>query len=490
VDASGTCSVDDDCKDPMHPTCIGGRCDVCTDSNQCTGHASGAVCAKNAGGQCVQCVGDEGCAKDSTTPICSSSNKCVGCGPVGDAGTGNGCQSNANGHQCVTSGARTGACVECLLSTQCPGGDAANPVCNTTTNKCGACVDDASCMAKDPSRPGCAKSGACVQCTLDKHCSDPTKPICDTSSNRCVPCTSDRQCVAKLGDNPGVCMSHLDGHCATDAETLYVKAGGVRCAGGSAGDGSSGSPFCRIEDGLKKTTAAKHLLLLRGPDGLAGWTTTAGPQLSVIGQAGATIGPGASIGIHITGRDVYLRGVTVTGFTESGILADMAATLRLDGCLITGNNGGVLVDGGDFAIVNTIVAANHMGLVPDGTFYGGVRLRSVAAGKLTSFRYNTVVDNEVAGLSCAGPYAVQSLLASGNGGGTTDVVMCAPDGSSRVGGDPKFDTTAGRAYHLTAASPCLDTGDPKSSPAQDIDGDDRPQPLGGKSDCGADELKR
>jgi hypothetical protein len=41
-------------------------------------------------------------------------------------------------------------------------------------------------------------------------------------------------------------------------------------------------------------------------------------------------------------------------------------------------------------------------------------------------------------------------------------------------------------YHLTADSPCIDTGTSEGAPSDDIDGDTRPQGQG--YDMGADEF--
>ena len=45
-----------------------------------------------------------------------------------------------------------------------------------------------------------------------------------------------------------------------------------------------------------------------------------------------------------------------------------------------------------------------------------------------------------------------------------------------------------KPYHLTATSPCVNVGDAMDFPADDIDGDARPLPVGSLSDCGADEV--
>ena len=100
------------------------------------------------------------------------------------------------------------------------------------------------------------------------------------------------------------------------------------------------------------------------------------------------------------------------------------------------------------------------------------------------FRNNTIVDNEVICLVCAESYAVKSLLIANNA--VEQVLGCMPT-TSYVGSAPKLDPA--RPYHLLAGSPCENTGDLTDFPLDDLDGDARPQPLGARSDCGADELK-
>src|SRR5205814_5810078 len=99
----------------------------------------------------------------------------------------------------------------------------ASPVC--VQNKCAPCTQQPdACATRTPALPVCAPTGACVECTADQHCTTATKPICDTATNKCAPCTGDAQCVKKGGaGNSGICMFHQDGHCASDAEVIYVQ---------------------------------------------------------------------------------------------------------------------------------------------------------------------------------------------------------------------------------------------------------------------------
>jgi hypothetical protein len=64
-----------------------------------------------------------------------------------------------------------------------------------------------------------------------------------------------------------------------------------------------------------------------------------------------------------------------------------------------------------------------------------------------------------------------------------DRFSLASEAANTEGGDPGFEATSD--YHLTAGSPCVDTGIADHAPNVDIDGEPRPQ--GGGVDRGAYE---
>jgi hypothetical protein len=98
---------------------------------------------------------------------------------------------------------------------------------------------------------------------------------------------------------------------------------------------------------------------------------------------------------------------------------------------------------------------------------------------------------------CDGSYPVRGLLVANNMANSMggQVTACAFDTSSYVGGlapvDAHFDTTPGRAYRLTPQSTlCVDVGNTMDFSTHDIDGNPRPSPANGRSDCGAHELQK
>ena len=136
-------------------------------------------------------------------------------------------------------------CVSCaLVDAGCP---TATPACEADSGRCVECLGDGDCV-RDATKSFC-QAGLCVGCAgagasacagpnhgqSGVHAGRNVRRVRDErrlqsrrethlrhlSVNVCVPCTSDAQCSGKAG-RPGVCMFQQDGHCATDAESVYV----------------------------------------------------------------------------------------------------------------------------------------------------------------------------------------------------------------------------------------------------------------------------
>ncbi len=510
------CAKSSDCTaDPTKPVCVANQCVACISAtNECRAKSSAAPVCDSATGKCVGCLANADCTSsadggvdggtdggadggvaagfcnlttnqcvgclahsncnDPSRPICGSSQTCVGCGT--QSAPLDGCATkNPALPVCKL---ETGACVECVGDLDCQ--TSTSPACDTSANKCVECVQSSHCKAA--SAPVCDTAARhCVQCLKDGDCSGAT-PIC--TNQQCTKCTSDAQCATKLGANPGVCMFHQDGRCATDAETIYVQDNATICSPSAASGGTAVNPFCNSQDGANAVASTKRLVVMRGPDAWLGWSATySGAQVSVVGQNGATIAPGAAVGIHLVSGDLYLRGLTVAGSFNTGITVDSGATLRMDRSILTNNaKGGLIVAaGGAFDISNSVFDKNGPGSVGAVSF-GGVYLGAVSAAGPGRFWYNTVINSGAAGVVCADPsQSLSGLLFYNNTVG--DMLNCATPTSSKSG-DPLFDTS--RPYHLTAASPCVNAGG-TTCPLDDIDGDTRP--IGTACDCGADEYK-
>ncbi len=278
-------------------------------------------------------------------------------------------------------------------------------------------------------------------------------------------------------------MFHDGGRCASDAETIYVERSGTCAMTVSPTGGTSAMPYCLAQTGVDAVTPTRRVVVLRGP--LTSMTVTnSGPVITVVGQMAAALEPGAAgPGVQLNSGDLYLRGVAIRRGSFEGVVAEAAGTLRMNRCVVEGNaKGGILLKSAGFDITNTVVAGNGPGDDPTGQFqWGGVLIQVPGAGRAARFANNTVVGNNVLGLSCNGKVDTPGLIAYGTPSPGRDI---APACMAPVccTGDPLLTPT----YRLMSGSPCIDKVPANMSAPDDIDGEARPK--GAASDCGADEL--
>ena len=290
----------------------------------------------------------------------------------------------------------SGTCVECTANSHCT--SSGKPVCNTSTN-------------------------LCVQCTDSSQCSGAT-PIC--SSNTCVACTADAQCVAKLGQNPGVCMSHQDGRCATDAETIYAEetAGCSTTSGGTAT-----APYCDSQTAISALSATRRLIVVRGTVGGFSYYTP-GLQLTVVGQLDGNIYPTGVVPNCVAisnGADLYMRDlVCSTNYNVAAVLAQ-SATLHLLRMVLFDSAGGVLLDGSNFEIVDTILSGNYKGEFGTNLF-GGIYVNNPPTTGLKRLERVTFKDNNFpTDITCTAPTTGVGVYAPDNGvDATCGITPCTP----------------------------------------------------------------
>jgi hypothetical protein len=397
-DVAETCVIDLDCPSTSQPYCLQGRCAVCKTGDQCQGNA----------------------------PICSASHACVSC-----AVTDGGCPFATPACE-----ADSGRCVECLRDGDCTR-DAKKSFCAGGT--CVGCAGAGSnaCVERDRSKPACLANGTCAECSGSRDCTVATKPICDAATATCMPCTRDDQCAAR-SSGPGVCMFHQDGHCTTDAETVYVGSSGT-CSDTVSDAGSAQTPFCTAQVGVEAAMSqGKPVVMMMGAlnGGFTGIGLTA--PLTVVGKNAVITPTGFSDGISVIKGELYLRRLIITGSaalqTAIGIKASPssgnAVVLHMDSCAVINNpGGGILLNGAAFDISNTTVIGNG----PNTAAWGGIQVQNPPPNGPTTLHLVTINDNKQVGLTCNSSIAMNNtgigVLAIGNTGGidissTCEVKAC------------------------------------------------------------------
>jgi len=211
-----------------------------------------------------------------------------------------------------------------------------------------------------------------------------------------------------------VCLA--DGHCATEAETVYVQK--MTGCSTTATGGTSTTPFCQAQAGIASAkSATKPLVVITGTldPPSAGVTTTIAVSypLTIVGKSHAIITPSSGgDGIGITSGDVYLRNLIVQGSpstgssTNPGINATptsgAAVTLHMDTCTVAGNpGGGILLNGAAFDIKNTTVTGNGMGTYSGSVVWGGILVQSPPSSGSTDLSLLTIQTNDGGGLTCS-----------------------------------------------------------------------------------------
>jgi len=469
-DAPGTCGVNSDCPDPAKGFCVAGACTGCTAGLCITAVDGGAaVCAVTgpSAGKCVECVGDGECGRNPAKGFCVN-NVCTAC-------TATQCAATVDGGAalvCATTGPAAGQCVECIDSTGCTmnpakgfcvsnactgcqsAGAAAcsgpKPTCATTgsaTGQCVECIDNtgcttsaakgfcvgnacsgctaALCAGRTDGKTACATIGGyvgqCVACTSNAQCSG-TTPICNTTADTCRSCANDGECSA-IG--PGVCMT--DGHCATNAEAIYVGTlGSATCS--ESNIGTSQAPVCSLLNGVGLAkTSSKPVVVIRGALSAGSAVIAVTAPLTIVGKSGATVTATAAASadcITITSGEIYLRNMTIQGTaspkTGIGIKASpdsgSTVTLHMDTCAVTNNpGGGILLNGAAFDIKNTTVTGNGVGQTGS-TPWGGIFVQGLPPNGLTNLNLVSIKNNATGGTGLACVDAIQGtgVLASGN----------------------------------------------------------------------------
>jgi hypothetical protein len=238
-------------------------------------------------------------------------------------------------------------------------------------------------------------------------------------------------------------MTHQDGRCATDAETIYVANTAGCVASGTTG-GTSSTPLCGLQAAVTAMSSdtSKRLIVLRSSTDPVAVTNST--QVSVVGQSGGTsAGIGtttSSPGITLSGSgNLYVRDLSVVGSSLSnmGISAGTGATLRLERVKVLNNGGstgggGILLNGAAFDFNDVLVSGN--GTSQDGAVsWSGIYIKALPGTGATKLNLVSVVNNLNTGMTCTDAVsgANTSVYATGNGGGVNianscNITACTP----------------------------------------------------------------
>jgi hypothetical protein len=214
-------------------------------------------------------------------------------------------------------------------------------------------------------------------------------------------------------------MANIDGHCAIDAETVYVQT--IAGCSNTTSGGTTAAPFCLARTGINSAVAnSKPLVVLAGT--LAdGFSVSTSGVLTIVGKS-AVITPAAfTDGIAVASGEVYLRNLTIRGSASTGsqsnpgVSAASGGFLHMDTCAVSDNTGGgILLSGAAFDIKNTTVSGNGPGRAGT-TSWGGALVNALPpSGSAVSLNLVTIQNNNGGGLICAGSIQGTGVLSVGN----------------------------------------------------------------------------
>ena len=310
-----------------------------------------------------------------------------------------------------------------------------------------SCTKDSQCMAPTPR----CVSGSCVQCVGPNDCMN--GQICDSGTQMCRACTDDATC--DLGGYPGgACVG---GGCIPASMVVFAN---CFSSAGCPGTGSRMMPFCSGQDAID---ANKPVVVLQPSFCLYGSLEIQDKHLTIWGRGMSVRPADNNDGVHITGSNTNveihdlgvngqgtmgLSGIFVTqGATAriyranihdmpnafaDGIRADQAAAITIDSSLIYNNKGwGIYLHSTpSYTITNSFVLQNGITqMINGGT--GGVRFDTGSGGMTNIFAYNTVAKNVsylnlASGIECDVATTLTNSLIPDN---SLSATMCASDHS-------------------------------------------------------------
>jgi hypothetical protein len=215
-------------------------------------------------------------------------------------------------------------------------------------------------------------------------------------------------------------MAHVDGHCATDAEAIYVQNDTSICndtvVSGDASAGTAGKPFCSMQPVPLRLMDARDLIVVRGTVAGGTWTYTGAVAgtATLVGQKNPKIASATSPAFSLQSGSIYIRGGAFSSSASIGIQAT-GGTLLLEKVIVDScSGGGILLDGAAFDIQNTMVTRNGPG-DDMGNTWGGLLIKKLPLSGPSHLDLITVQNNTGTGISCSATVTnAGGVLASGN----------------------------------------------------------------------------
>ena len=233
--------------------------------------------------------------------------------------------------------------------------------------------------------------------------------------------------------------------------------------------------------------------------GGAVWAQNASATFTDVTIKDNTAGSGGAI--YSLNADADFVRCTVTGnVATSGnggfsVLANGGENFSLENCIVADNQalaGGVsYVNGGEFIAINSTFANNRATGGEGGVLW---HQNATAIFRNSILWGNNASDEGHNAYINGGTVTIgDSILASGGDGvldnapyfTTSGAAHTLTIGAETTENDPMFVDAAGGDYHIQVVSPAVDNGSATDAPAEDIDGDSRPQGIA--DDIGADE---
>jgi hypothetical protein len=212
-------------------------------------------------------------------------------------------------------------------------------------------------------------------------------------------------------------------------------------------------------------------------------------NMSSAGDGGGVNVDGTS---KLTISKANIRGNNTDEYGGGIYYASSSATAAsITNCTITGNlakgawgdGGGIYTSSGTFNLTNSTVAGNYA------LRNGGGMIRTAGTVNVK----NSILWGNTAGNSGPQIYGTPTVTYSDIEGAFTGTgnINSDPSFVSFITPDDRATSTTPKTtgnFHIQSGSPVIDLGTATGAPSVDIDGESRPQPLGGAYDMGSDEF--